>query len=62
MFNEYVILHTPPTIPEPQADKNAFSLEKMTQTGDGIWQVSGYYVFQELFFSIAQQHFYFAFN
>ena len=41
MFNEYVILHTPPNIPEPQPDKNAFSLEKMTQTGDGIWQVSG---------------------
>lgn len=40
MFNEYVILHTPPAIPEPQPDKNAFSLEKMTQTGDGtIWQV-----------------------
>lgn len=40
MFNEYVILHTPPTIPEPQSDKNAFSMEKMTQTGDGtIWQV-----------------------
>lgn len=41
MFNEFVILHTPPTIPEPQNDKNALSVEKMTQTGDGIWQVSG---------------------
>jgi hypothetical protein len=41
MFNEFVILHTPPTIPEPQSDKNALSVEKMTQTGDGIWQVSG---------------------
>jgi voltage-dependent calcium channel T type alpha-1G len=41
MFNEYVILHTPPTIPEPNNDINSFSLEKMTQAGDGsIWQVN----------------------
>lgn len=40
MFNEFVILHTPNTIPEPQNDKNALSVEKMTQTGEGIWQVS----------------------
>jgi len=40
MFNEFVILHTPPSIPEPQSDKNALSVEKMTQTSDGIWQVS----------------------
>ncbi|CRK92625.1 CLUMA_CG006168, isoform A [Clunio marinus] len=40
MFNEFVILHTPPTIPEPQNDKNALSVEKMTQTGEGIWQVN----------------------
>lgn len=40
MFNEYVILHTPPTMPEPTPDKNICSSEKMTQTGDGsIWQV-----------------------
>ncbi|XP_055388606.1 uncharacterized protein LOC129617143 isoform X3 [Condylostylus longicornis] len=41
MFNEYVILHTPPTIPEPTPDKNVCSSEKMTQAGDGsIWQVN----------------------
>lgn len=44
MFNEFVILHTPPTIPEPQNDKNALSVEKMTQTGEGIWQVSGIFM------------------
>lgn len=44
MFNEFVILHTPPTIPEPQNDKNALSVEKMTQTGEGIWQVSGIFI------------------
>lgn len=45
MFNEFVILHTPPTIPEPQPDKNALSVEKMTQTGgEGIWQVSGIFI------------------
>lgn len=42
MFNEFVILHTPPKI-EPQNDKNTLSVEKMTQTGEGgIWQVSIY--------------------
>ncbi|XP_021706156.1 voltage-dependent T-type calcium channel subunit alpha-1G isoform X2 [Aedes aegypti] len=41
MFNEYVIHHTPPTIPAPTTDKNVYCLEKMTQTSDsGIWQVS----------------------
>ncbi|XP_055913399.1 voltage-dependent T-type calcium channel subunit alpha-1I isoform X3 [Eupeodes corollae] len=41
MFNEFVILHTPPSIPEPTQDKNVCSSEKMTQTGDGtIWQVN----------------------
>lgn len=43
MFNEFVILHTPPKIEPPQNDKNTLSAEKMTQTGDtgtGIWQVS----------------------
>lgn len=40
MFNDYVILHTPPSMPEPSPDRNPFSLEKMTQAGDGsIWQV-----------------------
>ncbi|XP_070508041.1 voltage-dependent T-type calcium channel subunit alpha-1G isoform X8 [Chironomus tepperi] len=40
MFNEFVILHTPPKI-EPQNDKNTLSVEKMTQTGEGgIWQVN----------------------
>lgn len=40
MFNEYVIHHTPPTIPAPTTDKNVYCLEKMTQTSDsGIWQV-----------------------
>lgn len=40
-FNEYVILHTPPTIQEDQNEKKSInSVEKMTQTGDGsIWQV-----------------------
>jgi hypothetical protein len=42
MFNEFVILHTPPKI-EPQNDKNTLSVEKMTQTAEGgIWQVSIY--------------------
>lgn len=50
MFNEYVILHTPPTIPEPTPDKNVCSSEKMTQTGDGsIWQVILIFVFNFLF-------------
>ncbi|XP_049285506.1 voltage-dependent T-type calcium channel subunit alpha-1G isoform X3 [Anopheles funestus] len=41
MFNEYVVLHTPPTITEPPQDKNVYCLEKMTQAGDGsIWQVN----------------------
>ncbi|XP_037914604.1 voltage-dependent T-type calcium channel subunit alpha-1G isoform X4 [Hermetia illucens] len=41
MFNDYVILHTPPPIPEPTTDKNVCSSEKMTQAGDGsIWQVN----------------------
>lgn len=41
MFSEYVILHTPPhTTGESQADKNVVSVEKMTQTSEGIWQVS----------------------
>lgn len=40
MFNEYVILHTPPAN-QHQTDKNIFSAEKMTQTSDNsIWQVS----------------------
>jgi hypothetical protein len=49
MFNEFVILHTPPAIPEPQNDKNALSVEKMTQTGEGIWQVSGIFHFDKFF-------------
>lgn len=40
MFNEFVILHTPPKIEPPPSDKNTLSAEKMTQTGEGIWQVS----------------------
>lgn len=41
MFNDYVILHTPPAIATPQPDKNVCSAEKMTQTSDGnIWQVN----------------------
>ncbi|XP_067636401.1 voltage-dependent T-type calcium channel subunit alpha-1G isoform X1 [Eurosta solidaginis] len=51
MFNEYVLLHTPPAISDPLAnanttttagEKNAVcSSEKMTQAGDGsIWQVN----------------------
>lgn len=42
MFNEFVILHTPPTIPEPQNgnERNVLTVEKMTQTSEGIWQVS----------------------
>ncbi|XP_053687605.1 voltage-dependent T-type calcium channel subunit alpha-1G [Sabethes cyaneus] len=41
MFNECVVHHMPPTIPEPTADKNVYCLEKMTQTSDsGIWQVN----------------------
>lgn len=41
MFSEYVILHTPPhTTAEPQNDRNVLSMEKMTQTSEGIWQVS----------------------
>ncbi|XP_053680471.1 voltage-dependent T-type calcium channel subunit alpha-1G [Anopheles nili] len=41
MFNEYVVLHTPPTITEPPQDKNVYCVEKMTQAGDGsIWQVN----------------------
>jgi voltage-dependent calcium channel T type alpha-1G len=41
MFNEYVILHAPPAIPDPNVDQNSFSMEKMTQAGDGsVWQVS----------------------
>lgn len=40
MFNEFVILHTPPKIEPPLNDKNTLSVEKMTQTGEGIWQVS----------------------
>jgi hypothetical protein len=40
MFNEFVILHTPPKIEPPPNDKNTLSAEKMTQTGEGIWQVS----------------------
>ncbi|XP_035773976.1 voltage-dependent T-type calcium channel subunit alpha-1G-like isoform X5 [Anopheles albimanus] len=41
MFNEYVVLHTPPTITEPAQDKNVYCVEKMTQAGDGsIWQVN----------------------
>jgi hypothetical protein len=40
MFNEFVILHTPPTIPEPQNERNILTVEKMTQTSEGIWQVS----------------------
>ncbi|XP_055678127.1 voltage-dependent T-type calcium channel subunit alpha-1G isoform X3 [Lutzomyia longipalpis] len=39
MFNEYVILHTPPTVPDANVEKNVS--EKMTQAGDGsIWQVN----------------------
>ncbi|GAB0089753.1 Voltage-dependent T-type calcium channel subunit alpha [Sergentomyia squamirostris] len=39
MFNEYVILHTPPTLPDATVEKNVS--EKMTQAGDGsIWQVN----------------------
>ena len=53
MFNEFVILHSPPAIPEPQNDKNALSVEKMTQTGEGIWQVSG-------FFSVSTSIFFYA--
>lgn len=53
MFNEYVLLHTPPAISEPltipsttttnvaQKSGTVCSSEKMTQAGDGsIWQVS----------------------
>lgn len=40
MFNEFVILHTPPAIPEPQNERNVLTVEKMTQTSEGIWQVS----------------------
>lgn len=43
MFNEYVLLHTPPALKEPQSsvEKTVCSSEKMTQAGDGsIWQVS----------------------
>ncbi|XP_037028717.1 voltage-dependent T-type calcium channel subunit alpha-1G isoform X5 [Bradysia coprophila] len=40
MFNEYVILHTPPANHQAN-DKNICSAEKTTQTGDGnIWQVN----------------------
>lgn len=40
MFNEYVILHTPPNISEAQTNKNISQVEKTTQTGDGnIWKV-----------------------
>lgn len=39
MFNEYVILHTPPANHQAN-DKNICSAEKTTQAGDGnIWQV-----------------------
>ncbi|XP_065366192.1 voltage-dependent T-type calcium channel subunit alpha-1G isoform X2 [Calliphora vicina] len=43
MFNEYVLLHTPPALKEPQSsvEKTVCSSEKMTQAGDGsIWQVN----------------------
>lgn len=41
MFNEYVILHTPTSLPEQPANKNVISSEKTTQAGDGnIWQVN----------------------
>lgn len=42
MFNEYVILHTPPTINDAQANnKNVCLSEKTTQTSDGnIWKVN----------------------
>lgn len=40
MFNEYVILHTPPNLSEGQSNKNISQVEKTTQTGDGnIWKV-----------------------
>ncbi|XP_037931644.1 sodium channel protein PaFPC1-like [Teleopsis dalmanni] len=40
MFNEYVLLHTPPAEPVT-VEKNVCSSEKMTQAGDGsIWQVN----------------------
>ncbi|XP_075158330.1 ca[2+]-channel protein alpha[[1]] subunit T [Haematobia irritans] len=43
MFNEYVLLHTPPALKEAPAttEKSVCSSEKMTQAGDGsIWQVN----------------------
>lgn len=41
MFNEYVILHTPTTLPEQTSNKNVALSEKTTQAGDGnIWQVN----------------------
>lgn len=40
MFNEYVILHTPPNVSEAQTNKNISQVEKTTQAGDGnIWKV-----------------------
>jgi len=54
MFNEFVILHTPPKI-EPQNDKNTLSVEKMTQTAEGgIWQVSIYTLSFFIHFLISQ--------
>uniref|UniRef100_A0A1A9VSZ8 Ion transport domain-containing protein n=1 Tax=Glossina austeni TaxID=7395 RepID=A0A1A9VSZ8_GLOAU len=43
MFNEYVLLHTPPALKEAATatEKTVSSSEKMTQAGDGsIWQVN----------------------
>lgn len=41
MFNEYVILHTPPNVSEAQTNKNISQVEKTTQAGDGnIWKVN----------------------
>ncbi|XP_073835164.1 ca[2+]-channel protein alpha[[1]] subunit T isoform X6 [Musca autumnalis] len=44
MFNEYVLLHTPPALKEAApatTEKSVCSSEKMTQAGDGsIWQVN----------------------
>ncbi|KAL9871929.1 ca[2+]-channel protein alpha[[1]] subunit T isoform 1-T4 [Glossina fuscipes fuscipes] len=43
MFNEYVLLHTPPALKDATTatEKTVSSSEKMTQAGDGsIWQVN----------------------
>lgn len=51
MFNEYVILHTPPANHQTN-DKNICSAEKTTQTGDGnIWQVQHFLQRKIMYFS-----------